>query len=271
MPGRHSSPLRQCGDRGTCVECNRETPTSPLLRESGRIPGTRRSSRYVRCSLKKPPRGWPRSRLVWWRNPLRPNARQGHFANLPIPAIPQHLAGRVQSLKARWRRSVLKRRSSQHHTLIPNWICRDEPASPVGNRVRVILPNVGLPTMLPGGPKFAWLKRLKMSTRNCTRAREPVVTFLMTERSVLWKPGPATALRARFPKRLTAANAEGSNHRSTDPMIWTGAVRSGRTVLGVPLRLLLLVTMLTGLPLCDWTTVASCQPRVSACPLKGNS
>src|SRR6185369_6369324 len=40
----------------------------------------------------------------------------------------------------------------------------------------------------------------------------------------------------------------------------TGPVTSGRTVFGVPLRLLLLVTMLIGLPLCDWTIAASCQP-----------
>ena len=46
----------------------------------------------------------------------------------------------------------------------------------------------------------------------------------------------------------------------------TGPIASGRTVFGTPLRLLLLVTMLTGLPLWAWTIAASCQPRVSACP-----
>ena len=30
---------------------------------------------------------------------------------------------------------------------------------------------------------------------------------------------------------------------------------------GVPFSVLLLVTMLTGLPLCDWTIAATCQPR----------
>ena len=50
-----------------------------------------------------------------------------------------------------------------------------------------------------------------------------------------------------------------------------GPVTSGRTLFGTPLRVLLLVTMLTGLPLCAWTIVASCQPRVSACPVNGSS
>ena len=35
--------------------------------------------------------------------------------------------------------------------------------------------------------------------------------FFVTDRSVLWKPGPMTTLRPRLPKRLTATKAEGSN------------------------------------------------------------
>ena len=49
-----------------------------------------------------------------------------------------------------------------------------------------------------------------------------------------------------------------------------GATRSGRTVFGTPFRVALLVTMLTGLPLCDWTIVAICQPRVHALPVNGS-
>ena len=41
-----------------------------------------------------------------------------------------------------------------------------------------------------------------------------------------------------------------------------GPVTSGRTVFGMPFSVLLLVTMFTGLPLCDWTMAATCQPRV---------
>ena len=58
-------------------------------------------------------------------------------------------------------------------------------------------------------------------------------------------------------------------HRADDPDR-TG-LTSGRTVLGTPFRLLLLVTMLTGLPLWAWTIAATCQPRVSACPVNGSS
>src|SRR5215813_1060641 len=36
-----------------------------------------------------------------------------------------------------------------------NWICREDPDSPVGNRVLVIWPKLGVPTTMPGGPKFA--------------------------------------------------------------------------------------------------------------------
>ena len=39
---------------------------------------------------------------------------------------------------------------------------------------------------------------------------------------------------------------------------------------GTPFSVALLVTMLTGLPLCDWTIVATCHPRVHALPLNGS-
>ena len=57
--------------------------------------------------------------------------------------------------------------ASQNDSFTANWIWREEPASPVGRRVLEILPNVGVPTMFPGGPKFGWLNRSKMSARNC--------------------------------------------------------------------------------------------------------
>ncbi len=85
------------------------------------------------------------------------------------------------------------------------------------------------------------------------------------------KEGPITTLRRRLPKVLTAANDEGSNQRSTDPAMRIGPVRSGRTVFGTPLSVLLLVTILTGFPLCAWTMAAICQSRVSTCPAKGRS
>jgi hypothetical protein len=51
----------------------------------------------------------------------------------------------------------------QNATLAASWIWRDDPASPVGSRVREIFPKVGLPTRLPGGPKLTWLKMLNTS------------------------------------------------------------------------------------------------------------
>jgi len=141
----------------------------------------------------------------------------------------------------------------------------------VGSRVLVILPNPGVPTMFPGGPKFGWLNTSNASTRNCRLIPAPGRMFLMTEASTLWNAGPVTAFLPRVPNRSTATNVDGSNHWSTEPTIRTGPVTSGRTVFGTPLTVLLLVTMLTGLPLCDWTTAAICQPRLSACPVNGKS
>src|SRR5262245_48692515 len=93
----------------------------------------------------------------------------------------------------------------------------------------------------------------------------------MTDRSVVLKAGPMTTLRPRLPNRPTATNTVGSNHWSTEPMMLTGPVTSGRTVFGMPLIVLLLVTMLTGLPLCDWTITATCQSRVNQWVPEGNS
>ena len=68
---------------------------------------------------------------------------------------------------------------------------------------------------------------------------------------------------ARFYQRVTGVNAEMSNQRSTLPMMSMGPVTSGRSVLATPLTVLLLVTMLTGLPLCDWSIAAICQPSLN--------
>jgi hypothetical protein len=44
---------------------------------------------------------------------------------------------------------------TQKNSFKANCTCLDDPDSPVGNRVFVIRPNVGVPMMLPGCPKFA--------------------------------------------------------------------------------------------------------------------
>src|SRR4029077_18382634 len=91
-------------------------------------------------------------------------------------------------------------------------ICRDDPESPVGNRVLLITPNDVLPTVavLPGWPRFAWLNRLKISTRNCARELPASFRFLIIEKSVLPNPGPYITLRPRFPKCATPAALYGS-------------------------------------------------------------
>ena len=61
------------------------------------------------------------------------------------------------------------RAAHQNDSFATSWIWRDEPASPVGSRVREILPKVGLPTTLPGGPKLGWLNRSNASARSWTR------------------------------------------------------------------------------------------------------
>ena len=93
----------------------------------------------------------------------------------------------------------------------------------------------------------------------------------MIEKSVLLNVGPMTTFRPRLPKRATGVNTEVSNQRSTLPMILIGPVTSGRSVPATPLNVLLVVTMLTGLPLCDWTIAASCQPSTNRLPRNGNS
>ena len=138
----------------------------------------------------------------------------------------------------------------QNISLMPSCTCRDDPDSPVGNRVFVIRPKPGLPTTFPGWPKFAWLKRSKNSARNCTRILSPNAVFFIMERSVLLNPGPTITLRPKLPKRETGINTEVSNQRSTLPMIVIGPVTSGRSVLATPVTVLLVVTILTGLPLC---------------------
>src|SRR6266404_938005 len=85
-----------------------------------------------------------------------------------------------------------------------NWICREEPESPVWQRGLVVTPKLfaapgtnGCATR-PGCPKLAWLKTSKNSARNCTRVVSDSFVFLMTEKSVLLKPGPIITLRPRL-------------------------------------------------------------------------
>ena len=115
------------------------------------------------------------------------------------------------------------------------------------------------------------MNRLKHSARTSNRLLPPSVIVFLTDRSVLLKLGPMTAFRLKFPNRFTATKALVSNHWSIWPTVCTGPIRSGRTVFGMPLIVLVLVTMFTGLPLCACTTAAICQPSTIGFPRNGSS
>src|SRR5215471_14862121 len=164
-----------------------------------------------------------------------------------------------------------------------NCNCRDEPESMVGNRVPlvgVMSPKDGLPTVAirPGCPRFAWLKRSKISVRNWTRKLSLILVFLRTEKSAFLKSGPVMTFRPKLPRwktpLLDTGNAKtelevqkpgavetvtrGSqtvllNHKSglTLPIVLIVPIRSGLSVI-VPVKLLMLVMTLIGLPLCSW-------------------
>src|SRR5437762_4858387 len=71
--------------------------------------------------------------------------------------------------------------------------------SPVGKRVLVMRPKLGLATTPPGWPKLAWLKRSKIPARNWARILSPNAAFFTIEKSVLLNPGPTTTFRPRLP------------------------------------------------------------------------
>src|SRR5579872_416021 len=79
-----------------------------------------------------------------------------------------------------------------------------------------------------GEAKFARLKMLKISARNCAlKVSEIRFTrlFLKTEKSSLDRPGPITALRPRSPRRLAQVPAIGAPARK--PNGWHCAAIAG--------------------------------------------
>src|SRR5262245_9301642 len=96
-----------------------------------------------------------------------------------------------------------------------NCNCLDEPESLVGKRVPlvgVMIPKVELLTEAtrPGCPRFAWLKRSKISVRNWMRKFSLILVFLRIEKSTFLKSGPMTTLRPRLPKWKTPLLDTGS-------------------------------------------------------------
>src|SRR4051794_6298108 len=67
--------------------------------------------------------------------------------------------------------------------------------------------------MRPGNPRFAWLKRLNTSMRNCSLADPDMSRFLITEKSVLLNRGPYPPFLTRFPK-WTAPPADTGNAKT---------------------------------------------------------
>src|SRR5262245_38003039 len=180
-----------------------------------------------------------------------------------------------------------------------NCNCRDEPELLVGKRVPLVIvmsPKDVLPTLAtrPGCPRFAWLKRSKISVRNWMRKFSLILVFLRIEKSTFLKSGPMATLRPRLPKWKTPLLDTGSaktelavqepairgsqtvlvNHGSglALPIMLMGPIRSGLSgAETTPLMLVMLVTMLIGLPLCSWVMLESCQPSTRRLPLKGSS
>src|SRR5262245_9532972 len=190
----------------------------------------------------------------------------------------------------------------QKRSFNANCSCRDGPESLVGNRVPLVWvmnPKDVLPTVAtrPGCPRLARLRRSKISVRNWRLKLSLILVFLRTEKSTFLKSGPVMTFRPRLPKCHTPLLDTGSaktelevqkpaavetvtrgsqtvlvNHKSglTLPIMLIGPIRSGLSVI-VPVKLLMLVMTLIGLPLCNWAMLESCQPSTRRLPLKGSS
>src|SRR5262245_53162088 len=183
-----------------------------------------------------------------------------------------------------------------------NCNCLDEPDSLVRNGVPVVgvvRAEDVLPTVAtrPGCPRLARLKRSKISVRNWIRKLSVILVFLRTEKSTFLKSGPVMTFRPKLPKWKTPLLDTGSAKTELEvqkpaavetvtrgsqtvlvknksgltlPIVPIGPIRSGLSVI-VPVKLLMLVMTLIGLPLCNWVMLESCQPSTRRLPVKGSS
>src|SRR5882672_3395418 len=119
-----------------------------------------------------------------------------------------------------------------------NCNCRDEPESLVGKRVPlvgVMMPKTngmfgwGTTATRPGCPRFAWLKRSKISVRNWIRKLSLILVFLRTEKSTFLKSGPVMTFRPKLPKWKTPLLDTGS--AKTELAVQEPAMRGSQTVL----------------------------------------
>src|SRR5882724_10611923 len=119
-----------------------------------------------------------------------------------------------------------------------------------------------------------------ISPRNCRLNRSVSFVFLMTEKSVLTKFGPVTALRLRLPGRHVGGAGAGfatqgdtntvlsANQPAGSPVTWIGPVTSGRTVRLTPG--LIASVGFRGLPDCACITVPTSHPATKRFALNGN-
>ena len=159
----------------------------------------------------------------------------------------------------------------------------------------VITPNEVLATaaMRPGSPRLAWLKMLNTSMRNCRRAsarqrqvlddREVGVAEARADDRRFGRGcrngrrrRPTPAARTPIPTRTNQRPLRSSdrtptllNHCVVEPRIAGSPMRSGRSVLFTPVKLLIAVTMFTGLPVCACVTMAELPAFDSAIALEG--
>src|SRR5262249_55624014 len=84
----------------------------------------------------------------------------------------------------------------------------------VTSGVSLIAPNVELLKSTLGRLKFARLKALIISERNCTDVCSPIRVSLLIETSTVWRFGPIMTFRPAFPNvpESGRANADVLNH-----------------------------------------------------------
>ena len=75
-------------------------------------------------------------------------------------------------------------------------------------------PKLGDDKSVTGKAKFAWLAKLKHSTRNCSWRFSARAKFFSSDKSTLANPGPRTILRPAFPN--LPASVMGSNRRKAE-------------------------------------------------------
>src|ERR1700758_3141434 len=102
-----------------------------------------------------------------------------------------------------------------------------------------------------------------------------ILVFLINEKSVLTKSGPITELRPRLPGEqmlwVAASHGDESTCGLAIQLLGLPVTISGAEMLGRKVRVLFgKKRMVSGLPLCAWVMIPSCQPETRRFPLKGN-